>query len=260
MSKTAIIGFGHVGKAMKVLFPDSLVYDPNYEEYKNTKDQINRKCDLAIICVWTGQNKDGSCDISIVESTIKWLKTPLILIKSTVEPGTTDKLKKKYKKRICMSPEYFGESSYWIPAEWSIKGWPYLIVGGSDNDATNIIDFFLPILGPNKKYYICSALEAELIKYMENAYLATKVTFANEMYEICKKLGANWYRVWEGWALDPRVERSHSAVFPRNRGFTGKCLPKDVSALIKTAQENNYQPKFLQEVIKSNTRFRKQRK
>lgn len=257
MSKIAIIGFGHVGKAMQVLFPDALVYDPNYDEYKNTKDQINRQCNLAIICVWTGSNNDGSCDTSIVESTIKWLNTPLILIKSTVEPRTTDKLKKKYKKRICMSPEYFGESSYWIPAEWSIKGWPYLIVGGEEQDTTRIIDYFVPVLGPNKKYYSCSALDAELIKYMENAYLATKVTFVNEMYEICKKLGANWHKVWEGWALDPRIERSHSAVFPNNRGFNGKCLPKDISALIRVAQKNNYNPKFLQEIVKSNNRFKK---
>lgn len=260
MSKIAIIGFGHVGKAMQVLFPDALIYDPNIEAYKNTQDQINNQCDLAIICVWTGQNQDGSCDISIVDQSIKWLKTPLILIKSTVEPGTTAYLKRKYKKRICMSPEYFGESSYWIPSDWTIEGWPYLIIGGEDKDATAIIDHFVPVLGPNKIYYICSALEAELIKYMENAYLATKVTFANEMYEICKNLGANWYKVWEGWALDPRVERSHSAVFPKNRGFSGKCLPKDMAALIKVSQKHSYQSKFLQEVIKSNDRFRKQKR
>src|SRR5579872_3270380 len=191
MKKIGIIGFGHVGRSMKVLFPDALVYDPNYEEFRNTKEQINKNCDLAIVCVWTGSNTDGSCDTSIVESSIKWLKTPLILIKSTIEPGTTDLLKKKYKKRICMSPEYFGESKYWTPESWTIKGWPYFIVGGDEKDATAIIDYFVPFLGPNKTYFICTAMEAELIKYMENAYLATKVIFINEMYEICKTFGAN---------------------------------------------------------------------
>ena len=95
---------------------------------------------------------------------------------------------------------------------------------------------------------------------MENSYLATKVTFVNEMYEICQKLGANWIKVREGWALDPRVERSHTAVFKNNRGFGGKCLPKDISALIAISKRNNYQPKFLQEVVKSNARFRREKR
>lgn len=256
MENIAIIGFGHVGKSMKVLFPDALVYDPNYEEYKNTQSQINSTCTLAVICVWTGQNQDGSCDTSIVESSIKWLKTPLILIKSTVEPGTTDRFAKKYKKAICMSPEYFGEFNYWVPQEWTIKGWPYMIVGGERADTTKVLDYFVPVLGPNKKYYQCSAVEAELIKYMENAYLATKVTFVNEMYEITKTFDANWYKVWEGWVLDPRVERSHTAVFPKKRGFGGKCLSKDIIALVRSAEKNNYSPKFLKEVLKSNIRFK----
>ncbi|MDP3973571.1 MAG: hypothetical protein Q8P92_01935 [Candidatus Daviesbacteria bacterium] len=258
MNEIAIIGFGHVGRGMKSLFPNALIYDPGYQEYNNTRDQINKACALAIICVSTPLNKDGSCDVSAVESSVKWLKTPLILIKSTVEPGTTDRLRKRYKKRICMSPEYFGEFSYWIPKEWSsAKDWPYLIIGGEEKDATEIMDYFIPILGPYKKYYICNAKEAELIKYMENAYLATKVTFVNEMFEICRKLGANWYKVWEGWALDPRVDKSHSGVFPQNRGFGGRCLPKDLSALIKTAQKFGYTPTLLQQVVKSNSKFRR---
>src|SRR5882724_4134050 len=160
MDNIAIIGFGHVGKSMKVLFPDALIYDPNYQEYKNTQEEINKTCSLAIVCVWTGQNLDGSCNTSIVESSIKWLKTPLILIKSTIEPGTTDRLKKKYKKRICMSPEYFGEFHYWVPEEWTVKGWPYLIVGGDEQDAKKIIDYFIPILGPHKRYFLCTTKEA----------------------------------------------------------------------------------------------------
>lgn len=260
MKRVAIIGYGHVGRAMHRFFPDALIYDPNDSEYDDTQELINRECGLAIICVWTGSKPDGSCDTSIVRSSVEWLETPLILIKSTVEPGTTDALVQKYGKRICMSPEYFGESGYWMPEEWTLKGWPFLIVGGESDDVTEVMDYFIPKLGPLKTYYKCSALEAELIKYMENAYLATKVTFVNEMFEICKAVGADWMKVREGWALDPRVDKSHTAVFPENRGFAGKCLPKDVLALVRNAQKYGYQPDFLEEVLETNSKFRSMNK
>jgi len=72
-----------------------------------------------------------------------------------------------------------------------------------------------------------------------------------------KTFGANWYKVREGWVLDPRVEQSHTAVFPKKRGYDGKCLPKDVKALIRSAEKNNYHPKFLKEVQRSNERIKK---
>ena len=82
-----------------------------------------------------------------------WLETPLILIKSSVAPGTTDYLKSKYHKRITVSPEYYGESSFFLPEDvFSPMGWPLLIVGGDRNDTAEVIEFFLPALGPNKTY------------------------------------------------------------------------------------------------------------
>jgi UDPglucose 6-dehydrogenase len=259
MKRIAIIGFGHVGNALFKLFPDAIIYDPNFSEYKDTQEIINKECGLAFICVWTGTNQDGSCDTSIVEASVKWLKTPLIVIKSTVSPGTTDRLRKRYQKRICMSPEYFGESSYWTPDFWSIENWPYLIVGGEEKDTTEVMDYLVPKLGPLKTYYKCSALEAEIIKYMENAYFALKVTFANEMYDITKTFGADWYKVWQGWALDPRVDKTSSAVFPNSRGFGGKCLPKDTLALVKAVQKKRYQPELLKQVLRSNAKIRKEK-
>jgi len=82
-------------------------------------------------------------------------------------------------------------------------------------------------------YYACSAVEAEIIKYMENSFLTTKVAFVNQFYDIANLFGADWHRVREGWLLDERVGRAFSAVFADNRGFGGKCLPKDISAISK---------------------------
>lgn len=91
---------------------------------------------------------------------------------------------------------------------------------------------------------------------MENSFLAMKVTFVNEFYEICAALDADWNAVREGWLLDPRVESSHTAVFAANRGYAGKCLPKDVNAIVRAATAAGYEPNLLIEMVRSNGRFR----
>jgi UDP-glucose 6-dehydrogenase len=87
---------------------------------------------------------------------------------------------------------------------------------------------------------------------MENAYFATKVAFVNEFYEISRLLKVDWHAVREGWLLDPRVERDHSAVFPTSRGFSGRCLPKDLSAILRVASDAGWQPLLLAAVEQSN--------
>jgi len=256
----AVIGYGYVGKGAYNLFREhysTKIYDPAFSG-SNTKKEIN-ECDLGVVCVPTPMDKDKSCDTSIVEETIKWLKTEVILIKSTVEPGTTYKLKDKYRKRIVFSPEYMGESKYWSPYNFdtNMSNCPFVILGGADEDTQYILDIMVPVLGPTKQYRQCTAMEAEVVKYMENTYFGVKITFANEMYNICQALGVNYYEVRDLWSLDPRVDRMHTAVFKNSRGFGGKCLPKDLNALVKLSEKAGYEPKFLKEMLKSNTRFKK---
>lgn len=263
-----IIGYGWVGKAMHEIFGDMVkaIYDPFLTDIystdkeappiPNSKWAVNN-CDLAIVCVWTGTNEDGSCDTSIVESSIEWCESPVILIKSAIEPGTVDKLKEKYKKRIVVSPEYFGESRYYMPEEWSNpKAWPFQIFGGDLEDTAYCVSVFKPVFNPRTFYYQIPAKTAELIKYAENIWGATKVTWANEFFDICKVLGVNFDQMREGWGLDPRVEKMHTSVFERARGFAGKCYPKDLMGLIKASEKAGYNPKFLKEVWNSNCRFR----
>src|SRR3989344_3961415 len=234
--QVAIIGYGYVGKAMHKIFPNALVYDVNM----GSQDEVNEKAELAIICVPTPSKEDGFCDTSVVEEMIGWLKTPLILIKSTIPPGTTEKLKEKYQKRFCFSPEYIGEGKYAIPP-WKYpdpedpRFHGFLIIGGARPDAERITQIFQRRLGPDTVYRITDSKTAELTKYMENAWLATKVIFCNEFYDIAEKFGVSYAELRELWLLDPRVGRMHTAVFADERGFGGKCLPKDVSAIIKAA-------------------------
>lgn len=261
-----IVGNGRVGSAVIELFKKHysiLAYDPLYiaqapiENIRFTSSigELSQ-CLFVIICVPTPQAPDGSCDSSLVDQTVKSIPNDFIIIKSTIEPATTDRLKKETGKRIVFSPEYIGESTYYNPYfNTSMMETPFVVLGGDKDDTSAVIDLLLPILGPMKTYFQTSALNAEMIKYVENTYFATKVTFVNEIYEICKKIGADWNEVREGWLLDPRIERMHTAVFPNKRGFGGKCYPKDLSTLIAASVKNGYEPKLLKQVERSNADF-----
>lgn len=264
----AIIGSeGYVGKAFVNMVKDHykvIKYDPALGDKNSTKEEVN-KADLGVVCVPTEMNKKGEfpfgCDTSIVEEVVSWLDTPVILIKSTIAPGTTDKLKKKYDKRICHSPEFIGEGRYFIPQEIDfskkMEVTPFWIVGGDDKDTNYIYDILVPILGPCKRYIKVTAKESETTKYFENYFLAMKVVFANEMAEICKTLGVDYYRVREGWLADPRIGMFHSINFAGKEGFSGKCLPKDLNALARFCRDNGYIAELLEAVLKTNRNIRK---
>lgn len=266
--KIGVVGYGYVGKAVAQMFKshyDVLVYDPQYDSGQNF-DNVRfvsdiaeiGECILGVVATPTPQSENGACDTSLVEDSVRKLNTPVILIKSTITPGTTEKLKKETGKRIVFSPEYVGESKYYNPYfNDDMKAVPFTILGGDEKDNDYVLNILFPILGPTKHYFKTASMNAELIKYMENTFFAMKVTFVNEMYDICNAFGANWYDVREGWLLDPRVERMHTAVFPDNRGFGGKCYPKDTSALLEASKKAGYVPEFLQEMIEVNKKFRK---
>jgi len=257
--KIGIIGSeGYVGKAVYSLFKDH--YEIVAKDKEGDYSKIN-ECYLGVVCVPTPMKEDRSCDTSIVEEIIQNLKTPLILIKSTIPPQFTEYLKLIYKKRIVFSPEYSGQSSYWQPYKFGIdmKECPFVILGGDSKDTKEIIDILTPVLGPTKFYYQVSSTEAEIIKYMENTFFATKIIFVNEFKNICDAFGADFYKVREGWLLDPRINKMHTMVFKEKPGFSGKCLPKDINAIVKACEGKDYNPKLLKEVISSNERFKNEK-
>ncbi len=256
--KIGIVGFGTVGRGMHRLFEDDYsvtIYDPAENELMRLGDR-----DLEIICVPTPMKEDGSCDISIVEEVVSTSTAPLILIKSTVPPGTTDYLRDKYQKNVHFSPEYMGESSYFTPY-WKYpdpempETHTFVIVGGPD--ANKVLPFFQKVMSVDTKYFACTAVEAELTKYAENTFFATKVTFCNEFAEISEKFGADWMQIRELFLLDSRVNPNHTIVYKDNPGFGGKCYPKDLSAIIESAKARGYEPTLLSAVKKSNENRRR---
>lgn len=255
--KIAIVGNGYVGKAYHKLFPEAVIYNRHINP---NRPEVNG-CDLAIVSVPTIMNEDGTCDTSIVEEVVDWLETPLILIKSTIPPGTTRRLKELTGKRICHSPEYVGEGGYYVPF-WQFphptepQHHSFMIIGGDSKDREDILDIFYPVLGATKTYLQVDETTSELIKYMENCAIATKVTLCNEFYELAKTFGVSYSQVREGFVLDERQGKMFTVVYKDRRGFDGKCLPKDLNAIIRASQEAGYNPKFLVDILRNNERMR----
>jgi UDPglucose 6-dehydrogenase len=267
MKKTiGIIGYGYVGKSIYNLFQDHYqikIYDPLFQ--LNTKEEINQ-CDLAIICVPTPSNDDGSVNISIVKESVEWITSPLILIKSTVPPGTCEMLMEKTKKQIVFSPENIGEGRYHVPY-W--KGYPhptdsktheYIIMGGNRKDCNDVIEYFKKVMGPFAKYFQTDFKTAELVKYVINAYLAMCVTFSNEIYHIAKVFDIDYNELRELFLLDKRISKTHTIVFDDKKGYDGKCLPKDIKGLVNAAIKSGYLPELLNQIIKSNNKFTEKNK
>lgn len=260
-----IMGYGHVGQGMTHIFPDAKVVDPaksiQHGFSRNVANPILAepppgRAELAIVCVPTPPMPDGSCDTSIVAEVVCAVDAELFLIKSTVTPGTTQRLRFQTEKRIVFSPEYMGESRYWTPSQYPQPYTPmshgFFIMGGDDRDCADIEDILLPRIGPATRFRFMTSLEAELVKYFENSYLAMKVTFANEIRTICEAAGARYHIVREGWIDDSRIGPMHTAAFKDAPGFSGKCLPKDINALAAYCRSIGIPNALLESVIKAN--------
>ena len=250
--KIGIIGCGHVGGAMHELFKDAIVYD----KYKGigSQEAIN-ECEVAFICVPTPMAADGSCDTSIVEEVIEWCRCKCLILRSTVRVGFTKEMSEKYNKEIVFQPEYYGETVAHPYANLSDRSW--LTFGGSAEGIDMAIAAYQTVINSNVRIYQCSSDEAEMAKYMENSFLATKVIFCNEMYDLCKKMGLNYNVIRELWTADPRTGTSHTFVYENNRGFGGGCLPKDISSLRDQGKKFGSDTTLLDAVINKNEDYHK---
>jgi UDPglucose 6-dehydrogenase len=217
--------------------------------------------DIAIICVGTPSAIDGSADLSMIESASKSIgkalresdKYSVVAVKSTVPPGTTASLVMpevlRYSGKsledigFVMNPEFLREGL----AIYDFMNPDRIIIGSYDKKAG---DFFELIYKGLKAPIIRTSLNAaEMIKYASNAFLATKISFSNEIGNICKCLGIDVYEVMRGVGLDHRIGPH---FLNAGVGFGGSCFPKDVSALINLAKEKGEHAALLDAVIKIN--------
>jgi len=237
--KVGIIGVGFVGEALKKYFEKKLNYELFlYDKFKKvgSLEEIN-KADFVYICVPTPTLEDGGCDTSIVEEAIGYIEgEKVIIIRSTVIPGTTEIMQDKYPNhKIIFNPEFLTEET----ADQDLEYPDRQIVGYTDKSLRGCKDIMLQMpLAPFEKVY--PATETEMVKYMTNAWFAMKVAFANQIYDLCEKIGIEYKTVLEGVAADKRVGRTHLKIWHKGyRGYGGKCIPKDTKALLAFAKSLN---------------------
>lgn len=247
--RVAIIGHGVVGQAMAGLFPAALVYDPAKGLYTLPD------ADVAFVCVPTPQGSDGSADTSIVEDVIRKHAPALFVIRSTVPPGTTRALELRHGKQIVFQPEYLGMTPGHRYA--GDRDVPFVILGGHRVNTETVADLYRTVLPPETAYHHVEPETAELVKYATNTFLAAKVEFANELYDLTASLGLDYERVRELWLLDERIGRSHTGVNRHARGFDGACFPKDIAALVTWAEASGVRVPLLRSAMEANTTRRR---
>lgn len=238
-NKVGIIGNGFVGEAQAFAFSpvsDLLIYDIDPLKSKDNLDHIH-SCDFIFVCVPTPMCVDGSQDLSFVENVFKFSKKhPIYILKSTVLPGTTDYLEKKYPElNLVFSPEFLTERT----AKLDMLTQSRIVLGG-DSRLVDQVEKLFNSRFKNKNIIKTDSRTAELIKYMNNTFFATKVSIMNEFKLLSDKIGANWDDAIHGFAADGRVGDSHLNVPGHDGmlGYGGTCFPKDVNALLSFAKKN----------------------
>lgn len=265
-SVIGVIGQGFVGSSVKIGFENYYTvetYDLISEKStkKSARDLI-WDSDIIFVCLPTPMRKDGSCDIRIIESTLKEIneclvetnKNKLVITKSTVPPQTHDSWSSKYRNLdLVFNPEFLTEAN----AAEDFKNQNRIILGGHPSNCTKAKEIFEKVF-PDVDYFCTTFTTSELIKYFINCFLASKVSFANEFYQICDSLGADYSRVVSGALLDKRIGTSHLSVPGPDGdfGFGGHCFPKDLNAMIHTAEKLDIDPTILKATKLKNTEVR----
>ena len=231
--KVGVIGYGFVGKTYSdglfKLGHDIRVYDPYKvipSEYGNNDFEEVKCCPIIFIALPTVPTKDGGgMDVSVFEETLNklWGTDSVVIIKSTVLPGTTKKLGEKHNiKNIVFMPEFLSERT----AMFDFMTQDRIVIGTVGRiDCRGIFQLFKDIKCPK---IVTDSTTAEFIKFSSNILFANKVAFANQMYDIAKTKNVNWNEVKEILYMDPRIGPDHLTVYENKRGFGGHCLPKDL--------------------------------
>jgi len=255
--KIGIMGVGMVGGALQRYFEKKGIEPFLYDKNKNigSLEEINQ-VDVIFICVSTPFDKEKGFDLSFVEEAVSNIKgEKIIVIKSTVLPGTTEKLQKKYPKhKFLFNPEFLVEER----ADECMQSPDRQIIGYTQKNK-DLAEKILTLLpwAPFEK--IIPVKEAEMVKYFGNTFLAVKVIFGVQIYQLCEKLGINYEIVRKCTSFDPRIGPSHLNVHHEGYfGYGGKCLPKDIKALIQLADQLGVDLKFHKVVEEINNQLIKE--
>jgi len=244
MKKIGVIGRGFVGSAVEFGFSaqcgcNAIVksYDIDESRKKDSLEDTVNHSDFIFVSVPTPSYSSG-IDLSFLKSALKSIQDVnkrtdnIILIRSTIVPGTTKKLDHVFQNlNIVFNPEFLTERS----AKFDFINQSRFIIGGNTKYTDRVANLYKWRFGKTVPIIQTDFETAELIKYMNNCFFATKVSFLNEMKLLSDKIGADWATSIEGFVSDGRIGHSHIQVpGPDGKfGFGGNCLPKDVKAIIE---------------------------
>ena len=255
--KLGIMGVGMVGGALEDYFTKKgiklFLYD-NGKKLGSIKE-VNQ-ADLVFVCVPTPFNGKDGFDLSFVEKACQDINgNKIIVIKSTVLPGTTESLQKKHPQhKFLFNPEFLTE----ITAEQDMN-YPDRQIIGYTQESHSVAGDIMQILPLAPFEKIMPATEAEVVKYFGNNWFSVKVIFANQVYDLCQKLEINYERIMESAAADKRIGRSHLNVIHNGyRGYGGKCLPKDIRAFIQFADKQGIDMSLYKKVEEINNKLMKE--
>ena len=266
--KIGIVGNGFVGSAVRYGFSPNVGCDAEVKVYDKDPNKSTDKLsdvinsDIIFLSVPTPSNLDGSMNIEIVDRALtdidEYGTNAVILLRSTVVPGTTRKLQDKYPNlRLVFNPEFLTERS----ANFDFINQDRVILGGDINDVEVAEDLFKSRFGSTLSILKTNYETAELIKYMTNTFFATKISFLNDMKLIADKSGVIWEDAIDGFIRDGRVGHSHLNVpgHDGKYGFGGSCFPKDIQALINFGKELGVEMSVLEGAWKTNLKVRPER-
>jgi len=276
MKKIGIIGRGFVGSAVEFGFSAQTGCDAELRSYDidplkstHTLEETVNDSDFIFVSVPTPSNPDGSIHLEILESALedinkiysdKWdaINHPIILIRSTVTPGTTEKLQDKFSKlSLVFNPEFLTERS----AKFDFINQARFILGGRKSDTESVAKLYKWRFGESVPCIETNFETAEMIKYMNNCFFATKVSFMNEMKLVADKVGVDWDMAVEGFVRDGRIGHTHLNVpGPDGKlGFGGSCFPKDIQAMIQFGEDLGMDLNTLQGAWETNCEIRPSR-
>jgi nucleotide sugar dehydrogenase len=263
--KIGIVGHGFVGSAVNQAFikdANKFIVDPKYFRENTMKELMAFRPDVTFVCVPTPQSESGECNTELLQQVMAELnriKGHLVVVKSTVPAYKLKEITDQCIDLKCvLNPEFLTEKNY-------IKDFqnPAMLLLGGDRANTNRVEEIY------KDHSVCEPcpvfhtdiMTASMVKYCINSFLATKVTFMNEMHDVLRAAGgADWRQFTEILRADPRMGTSHMQV-PGNdglRGYSGSCFPKDTAALAYFAREILNKPfTQLETSIAINERLRK---
>jgi UDPglucose 6-dehydrogenase len=241
----AVMGVGWVGGALARWFEDAGRRVVRYDPPKGMDDAEGLAVsDVVFVCLPTPfDEKAGGFDLSTVRAGVASIPgNKAVVIKSTVVPGTTDELQRAHPEHaILFNPEFLRQAT----ADADLRAPDRQLVGYTD-ESRGAAEDILALLPKAPFVRTMRAAEAEAVKYFGNCFLATKVVFANQFYDVCARLGIDYDDVMAAAAADPRIGASHLKVLQDGyRGYGGSCFPKDMRAFIQFAESAGVDPVLL---------------